>query len=190
MIDDLNFYKTQRDFELLYRNSLSKRYHKEPYLTQDLQQHTFGMLLIATHFFKNLSMNLVRAIMAHDLAEGTYGDIPYETKREFLMAKELDEEANHAFWQKKDSYLKPDYNKLSSAEVFMLNFIDRLECLFFLKNHPNLHYYADMYNRIHKRVTEEINQLSEKHTRFSEIISPFEITCLGALIENSKLEEN
>ena len=74
-------------FHELYKNSLTSRYHKEPYLTQDLQQHTFGMLLAALHFFPDVSIELVKAITAHDLAEGTYGDIPHDTKNNLSNCK-------------------------------------------------------------------------------------------------------
>lgn len=62
------------------------RWHTVPYWAgnrQEVSQHTFGVLLILCHICPeelNLSTNLLKAALYHDLAEQAIGDIPSPTK--------------------------------------------------------------------------------------------------------------
>lgn len=64
----------------LWRMSRTRRWHTYDGVTQNLADHSYGILLLILRLHPNPSIDLLRAAAYHDLSEGVSGDIPADFK--------------------------------------------------------------------------------------------------------------
>jgi 5'-deoxynucleotidase YfbR-like HD superfamily hydrolase len=102
-----------------------KRYHtKRTIRTQNLADHTYGILQIILAVDPQPSLNLIKAAMHHDLAEVLTGDIPAPAKRMFPDLREALQSAEHS-----DGQLSPVF-ELTDDEQALLKWADTAELCF------------------------------------------------------------
>lgn len=109
----------------LYRDAGNvTRYHaKRTIRRQNIAEHTFGILMLVKQVKPDLSLNLVNAILHHDLPELFTGDVPAPIKR---AHPDLGPLLDHI-----EEGLAPLYNpvmdKLTPNEITLLKWADRME---------------------------------------------------------------
>jgi hypothetical protein len=71
-------------YEAVRRGGNVKRYHTHPYVVvpQTVAHHTFNMLGILLALHPHPSLQLIKAVLWHDVIEGEVGDTPSPTKWE------------------------------------------------------------------------------------------------------------
>jgi 5'-deoxynucleotidase YfbR-like HD superfamily hydrolase len=121
------------------------RFHTAPTIKENtVGQHSFNMLLIAEYIYDQATpVELLRAIIYHDLHEATTGDMPWPIKRHPAIRegiKQIEKEVNieiNATYEVTGYYEK------------MLAFIDIIEAMFFLLQERRLgnRNHNKIYNR-------------------------------------------
>jgi len=98
----------------LYESGAVSRYHTEPFPSQSVGQHTWGAMMLADQLFRphlprEVSDELLRALLYHDTAERLTGDTPAPAKWvNPNLNEELDRAETEVFNQKQIPRFRDD----------------------------------------------------------------------------------
>lgn len=111
--------------EYIFKAGNVKRFHTfDSIKEQTVSSHSWGVAIIVCDLVKNPSIELLKAALYHDVAEGVTGDIPATTKWRY---PELD-----AFLKKAEAEIEEGLGivfSLTSKERRILKFADMMELI-------------------------------------------------------------
>lgn len=120
-----------REEELLLAGRV-RRWHTLPGLNQDIASHSWGIAVLMLLREPNVTLNLIKAALLHDIHEEQFGDMPSQAKgNPHLRAAELLAEDG------RQKYFGFAPNELSDREKAQLQYYDKLEALHFLHSNAD-----------------------------------------------------
>lgn len=159
------------DFEQvseLYEAGLTKRWHTRNNVTQTLQEHIAGMMIILVTLHPNPSAALLKAVARHDLSESYYGDIPSQAKADNPELHELEKKIERTWWAARGVDI---YEGLTSEDLLWIELCDSWEPFLFLSNQPFL---TPDLNDIRMKCAERAKDIILKLSAFGHFLDPEE----------------
>jgi 5'-deoxynucleotidase YfbR-like HD superfamily hydrolase len=148
--------------EDLLTASYTKRFHtvREDNESQRIGEHSFGVALIIVQLHPDPSVNLIKAALYHDLAEGALGDIPATAKWRFQQYDDAFTQAEHQINAEMGIVVE-----ITHEEKVWLACADMLELLFYCQYRSNLkgadRVWRTIWTRVHKWFERKLDVLPE-----------------------------
>ena len=150
-----------------------KRYHTKRLIgEQTVAQHTFNALLIVLEIEPNPSLNLIKAVMYHDLPELFTGDIPAPFKWQYPKLAEQLEIAEAAILDAGAMLVE-----LTEYEKQVLKFADMMELVLFCNEQMCM---GNMYTEpIMARGLNYLLQMQPFSDTATRMLTDFQLSLLG-----------
>ncbi len=108
-----------------------RRWHTSRTFNQNIAEHSWRMAALAIVRYPNISVELLKAIILHDIGEYRFADIPSPIKREHPELRKLEEEIQLDFY--KELGITPP--KLTVVEEKILKMLDMYEAFCFVQQY-------------------------------------------------------
>jgi 5'-deoxynucleotidase YfbR-like HD superfamily hydrolase len=123
-----------KNFDTLYEAGRIKRFHTvATHQTQTVAAHTWGVMMIVLKICPEPSLELIRAVTFHDIAECTTGDIPATAKWDYPSLKREAESIEQTF-----NVAHGIYASLTPLEERILKWADMAELVLFCEQEIRL----------------------------------------------------
>ena len=108
-----------------------RRWHTTRMFNQNIAEHSWRMAALAIVRYPNISVELLKAIILHDIGEYRFADIPSPVKNAHPVLRIVEEEIQADFLQE----LGIEQPKLSHVEEKILKMLDMYEAFCFVSEH-------------------------------------------------------